>query len=128
MLEYDILNKLHRSGIIHPIVWLSKTLNCSKSKASNLLDGTTKTINLKDMFRICKRLSCTPNDLMALRTDVKLNLPNNHPLHNAIRKKQSSKSMIKFLESLPPEAVEKVINDLTASSPALQENSLSDLN
>lgn len=44
--------------------WLSKQTGIARNNISKIYHGQTNTIRLDSLYKICKALDCTPNDII----------------------------------------------------------------
>ncbi len=44
--------------------WISKKIGMSPSNVGMICNGNTKDIKISTLYKICKALECTPNDIL----------------------------------------------------------------
>ena len=79
MLHYKIKQVLQATGHRYPATWLKNHCNFGKDKAYKSLNGDQKTINMRDLSKLCENLNCTPNDLMYWEQTARTKVPETHP-------------------------------------------------
>ena len=80
MLYLKLKEEMEHVGIKSPHRFLIKFFGYRKTKAYNLVNNKTRTINLDDLSEICQLLDCTPNDLLYWKSNNKNELPEQHAL------------------------------------------------
>jgi len=62
-----------------PQKWLIRNCGFSIAKAFNLVHHKQKSISFKDLSVLCRKLHCTPNDLLYWRDEIGNPLEDTHP-------------------------------------------------
>lgn len=107
MLHFKIKELIEKKGKIKTYSYLTSQCKISSSVAVNLLNGKQKSINRKDISKICIAFNCTPNDLFYWDNSHD-HLPESHPLVAVLKPPDNISNWSNILTSLPKESVEKL--------------------
>lgn len=100
---------MHSRGILFPHAWLRKNLQFAPSKATKLLNGKQKSLNLEDMSYLCMLLCCTPNDLVYWQETPRLGIDKQHPLSQLEAPPRLS-DWKKILRQIPASKAQEIFN------------------
>ncbi len=101
MLYIDFKSLLEARNISHPHKFLLDN-GFTKPMAYRILHQELGTVRLTHLFRLCKLLNCTPNDVIRYKPSLNEPLNETHPL-NKIKGPAFDTSAKQLLESLSPE-------------------------
>ena len=90
MLIFNMKRVLALRGIERPFTFMVKN-GFPTSSASLMLNYRQQNIRLGTLERLCRALSCTPNDLFEWRDDKDSTLAENHPLRSLKREAVQNK-------------------------------------
>ena len=85
MIRLKVKEILLASGKQYPATWLVKHCGMTVPKAYKILNGKQKSLNFKDISKLCEKLNCTPNDLFYWENTGHSKVPDNHPLIEALK-------------------------------------------
>lgn len=101
MLKFNLNVILAKQKIPYPRRFLLETVKINHVAATNLLKGSTKSLHLSYLSRLCVALQCTPNDLLEWIPDKSgVALPENHPLQKLANRAEEVKLVEKVLDKL----------------------------
>lgn len=104
MLEFKIKELIEKKGNIKPFSYLKSQLKITPSSITQLLNGTSKSINRAHISKICKAFDCTPNDLFYWDNE-KDKLPETHHLITDLKAPEKISNWNNILHKLPKEKV-----------------------
>lgn len=84
-----------------------KELGFRRTKAYNLSHERHQQVQLSDLDFLCRRLNCTPNDLLEWSPSKPDHDIPDHALQ-ALRRKEHAVDLVKLVQSLPVEDMAKV--------------------
>jgi Predicted transcriptional regulator len=107
MLTLNLQRIFKLKGIDDTLAYMKK-LGYKRTKIFNLMNDRKSTIEFADLEYLCKRLNCTPNDLLEWSPSKNdSDMPSTHALH-AIRRKDAAVDLVTLVENLPVEQLEEV--------------------
>ncbi|WP_320052765.1 helix-turn-helix transcriptional regulator [uncultured Acetobacteroides sp.] len=107
MLTLNLQRVFKLKGIDDATAYMRK-LGYKRTKAFNLINDKKSTVEFDDLEFLCKRLNCTPNDLLEWTPSKDdSDMPISHALH-AIRRKDAAIGLVTLVENLPLEQMEEV--------------------
>lgn len=107
MLTLNLQRIFKLKGIDDATAYMRK-LGYKRTKAFNLINDRKSTFEFGDLEYLCKRLNCTPNDLLEWTPSKNdSDMPATHALH-AIRRKDAAVDLVTLVENLPVEQQEEV--------------------
>ena len=107
MLAFKVKELMEKKGIIKPFSYLKSQLKITPSSITNLLNGKSKSINLKHISQLCKAFDCTPNDLFYW-DNTHDNLPETHHLLTDLKAPDKITNWNLILHALPKEKVDEL--------------------
>ena len=118
MLNYNFSRVIKARGIENPSIFLQKQ-GFSQNFALNIINGNTRSLRLSSLEKLCIILKCTPNDVMEWVPDDESNVEENHPL-NKIKKNDKVLNILKTLNSIPLDELEKIDKIIKANIEAIE--------
>lgn len=106
MIKYNLQRIADLHGYSTPLDML-QNLGYSYHVCHYLLKNS-KTIQLKQLERLCVALRCTPNDLLEWVDDENHPLEEGHPLHKLARKRNDAQLRV-LMQSIPSDKVNEAI-------------------
>jgi hypothetical protein len=80
----------------------------TRSTAHNIASGYYKNVTLRNMFKLCNALNCTPDALYQYIPDPRFPIAPKHPLNSLIRNDEPS--LLELAATLTPDQL-KLITD-----------------
>ncbi len=114
MLYIDFKSLLEARNISNPHKFLLEN-GFTKPMAYRILHRDLGTVRLTHLYKLCKLLNCTPNDVIRYHDNGKDRLDEKHAL-NRIKDAPASIEVVKLLKALPIEEMNKVAELLKGKS------------
>ncbi|MFN7119448.1 MAG: helix-turn-helix domain-containing protein [Saprospiraceae bacterium] len=106
MLRLNLPAVMRQRGITNPVKYLLKK-GFSRHRTGRLLRNEQGSISYKVLEKLCVALHCTPNDLLEWEKTGEVAIPDTHPLHQLLPRREEV-NLLQKLQQLPLEKLEQL--------------------
>lgn len=109
MLRFNLSVIFTKRNVSHPRRFLMETIKVNHVTASNLLSGSTKSLHLSYVSRLCEVLQCTPDELLEwVPSKNDSVLPEKHPLNKLTNRQEEKLLMEQALKKVGQMSAEEL--------------------